>query len=67
MSSNGAGIAAAVIGSVGLVTGTLMTAHATMTSSEISALHAALFFAMVWIGSSRAQIGSRPSGGSASS
>jgi hypothetical protein len=45
-------IAAAVMGGVGTVAGTPLTSHGAMTSGEISTLHAALFFATVWIVSS---------------
>ncbi|WP_292334329.1 hypothetical protein [Mesorhizobium sp.] len=45
-------IAAAVIGGVGTVADTPLTSLGAMTSGEISTLHAALFFATVWIVSS---------------
>ncbi|MER9305937.1 hypothetical protein NKJ06_11725 [Mesorhizobium sp. M0293] len=45
-------IAAAVIGGVGTVAGTPLARLGAMTSGEISTLHAALFFALVWIVSS---------------
>jgi hypothetical protein len=45
-------IAAAIIGGVGTFAGNPMTKLAEMTSGEVSTLHAALFFATVWIVSS---------------
>lgn len=45
-------MAATILGGVGIVAGGPMTRRAGMTSSEVSTLHAALFFAMVWIVSS---------------
>ncbi|RWK42011.1 hypothetical protein [Mesorhizobium sp.] len=45
-------IAAAIIGSVGIFAGNPVTKLAEMTSGEVSTLHAALFFALVWIVSS---------------
>ena len=48
----GISIAAAVIGGVGTVAGNPLTSLGAMTSGEISTLHAALFFATVWIVSS---------------
>ncbi|MEO5756740.1 MAG: hypothetical protein ABIQ51_07775 [Mesorhizobium sp.] len=45
-------IAAALIGGVGTVAGGPLTRLGAMDSGEISTLHAALFFAMVWIVSS---------------
>ena len=45
-------IAAVVIGGVGTVAGNSLTSLGAMTSGEISTLHAALFFATVWIVSS---------------
>ncbi|TIO09619.1 MAG: hypothetical protein E5X89_12415 [Mesorhizobium sp.] len=47
-----ASIAATIIGGVGTVAGTPATRLVGMTSSEVSTLHAALFFATVWIVSS---------------
>ncbi|UVK42083.1 hypothetical protein BPNPMPFG_003732 [Mesorhizobium sp. AR07] len=48
----GISIAAAVIGGVGTVAGNPLTSLGAMTSGEISTLHAALFFATVWMVSS---------------
>jgi hypothetical protein len=45
-------IAAAILGGVGTFAGGPTTKLAGMTSGEISTLHAALFFATVWIVSS---------------
>lgn len=45
-------IAAAMIGGVGTFAGSPTTKLAEMTTSEVSTLHAALFFATVWIMSS---------------
>ena len=45
-------IAAAAIGGVGTIAGSPSGKLAAMTSSEVSTLHAALFFATVWIVSS---------------
>ncbi|TGQ45773.1 MULTISPECIES: hypothetical protein [unclassified Mesorhizobium] len=45
-------IAAVIVGGVGTVAGSPMTAFATMSSGEVSTLHAALFIATVWIVSS---------------
>ncbi|TPM07732.1 hypothetical protein FJ960_07480 [Mesorhizobium sp. B2-3-11] len=45
-------IAAAAIGGIGTIAGAPMAKLATMSSSEISTLHVALFCATVWIVSS---------------
>ncbi|WP_258607173.1 hypothetical protein [Mesorhizobium sp. AR10] len=46
------GIVAVIAGSVGTVAGNPMTTLATLSTGEVSTLHAALFIAMVWIVSS---------------
>ncbi|MER8893755.1 hypothetical protein NKH73_02670 [Mesorhizobium sp. M0938] len=48
----GISIATAIVGGVGTLAGGPTTKLAGMTSGEVSTLHAALFFATVWIVSS---------------